>query len=156
MEKKLIELAIKEAEKTSSKGHGGPFGAALVTPDGKIFAASNTVLGSHDPTAHAEVNVIRKACAELGTHDLSGSILYTTCYPCPMCLGAIIWANIKEIHYGASPQDAASIGFRDDYIYDFIKGNCTDSQVLDISQISDPEACKKMFADYAAAGHTMY
>ncbi len=156
MEKKVIELAIKEAERTSSQGYGGPFGAALVTPEGKIFTASNTVLGSHDPTAHAEINVIRKACAELGTHDLSGSILYTTCYPCPMCLGAIIWANIKGVHYGASPQDAASIGFRDDYIYDFIKGNCTDTQVLDISRISDPEAGKKMFADYAAAGHTMY
>ena len=155
-EKKIIELAIKEAEKTSSMEIGGPFGAAVVTPDGRIFAASNTVLGDHDPTAHAEVNVIRKACAELGTHDLSGSILYTTCYPCPMCLGAIIWANIKEVHYGATPQDAASIGFRDDYIYDFIKGNCTDTKVLDISQICEPEACIKMFSDYAAADHTMY
>ena len=155
-EKKIIELAIKEAEITSSMEIGGPFGAAVVTPDGRIFAASNTVLGDHDPTAHAEVNVIRKACAELGTHDLTGSILYTTCYPCPMCLGAIIWTNIKEVHYGATPQDAASIGFRDDYIYDFIKGNCTDTKVLDISQISEPESCKKMFSDYAAAEHKMY
>lgn len=155
-EKMIIELAIKDAEKTSSTGIGGPFGAALVTSEGRIFTASNTVLGSHDPTAHAEVNVIRKACAELGTHDLSGSILYTTCYPCPMCLGAIIWANIKEVHYGATPQDAASIGFRDDYIYDFIKGNCIDTKVLDISQICQPEACIKMFSDYAAADHTMY
>lgn len=155
-ENEIIELAVKEAEKTSSMGMGGPFGAAVVTKDGKIFTASNTVLGSHDPTAHAEVNVIRKACAELGTHDLSGCVLYTTCYPCPMCLGAIIWANIKEVHYGASPQDAASIGFRDDYIYDFIKGNCSDMQVLDLSQISDPAACKKMFFDYAAADHKMY
>ncbi len=155
-ENEIIELAVKEAEKTSSMGMGGPFGAAVVTQDGRIITASNTVLGSHDPTAHAEVNVIRKACKELGTHDLSGCVLYTTCYPCPMCLGAIIWSNIKEVHYGASSQDAASIGFRDDYIYDYIKGNCTDMQVLNLSQISDPEACKKMFADYAAADHTMY
>lgn len=155
-ENEIIELAVKEAEKTSSTGAGGPFGAAVVTPDGRIFVASNTVLGSHDPTAHAEVNVIRKACSELGTHDLSGSILYTTCYPCPMCLGAIIWANIKEVHYGATSEDAASIGFRDDYIYDYIKGNCSDEKVLDLSQINDPEACRKMFADYAAANHEMY
>lgn len=100
---------------------GGPFGAAIVK-DGKVIAvANNTVLLSHDPTAHAEINVIRKACAILHTHDLSKCTLYTSCYPCPMCLGAIIWANIPEVYYGNTKEDAAEIGFRDDQIYDVIR-----------------------------------
>ncbi len=100
---------------------GGPFGAVIVK-DGKVIAsANNTVLLSHDPTAHAEINVIRKASAVLHTHDLSNCILYTSCYPCPMCLGAIIWANIKEVYYGNTKEDAANIGFRDDDIYKVIR-----------------------------------
>lgn len=101
---------------------GGPFGAVIVK-EGKVIAmANNTVLLAHDPTAHAEINVIRKAAAILHTHDLKGCTLYTSCYPCPMCLSAIIWANIEEVYYGNTKEDAAEIGFRDDKIYEVLNG----------------------------------
>jgi guanine deaminase len=74
---------------------------------------------NHDPTANAEINAIRQAARVLGTHDLSGCVLYTTCYPCPMCMGAVLWANIREIVYGCRPSDADAIGFRDDFMYEF-------------------------------------
>lgn len=99
---------------------GGPFGAVIVK-DGQIIAKShNTVLKDHDATAHAEINVIRIAGQVLGTHDLSDCQLYTTCYPCPMCLAAIIWSNIKEVYYGNTKEDAGNIGFRDNYIYQLL------------------------------------
>ena len=153
---KIMEKAVEEARRTMTEGLGGPFGAAIIDPEGKIYIASNTVIGSQDPTAHAEVNAIRKACSEKGTHDLSGCVLYTTCYPCPMCLSSAIWANIKEIHYGAEPQDAAYIGFRDDYIYDFIKGGCRDAKVMQIQQIQDPTASKELFDEYSTQEGLIY
>ena len=152
----LIKQAVAQAMKTMREGVGGPFGAAIIDPEGNVYVASNTVLGSSDPTAHAEVNAIRSACKAKGTHDLSGCILYTTCYPCPMCLGAIIWANIKTIYYGASPDDAASIGFRDDYIYKFIEDKCKDQSVLKINRIKDYSDCQKLFKVYAADNRDMY
>lgn len=100
---------------------GGPFGACIVK-DGKIIGrGSNHVLKNNDPTAHAEIMAIRDACKNIGSYDLNGCELYTSCYPCPMCLSAIIWSNIKIVYYGNTKEDAAKIGFRDDYIYDFIK-----------------------------------
>ncbi len=100
---------------------GGPFGACIVK-DGQIIGkGSNHVLSNNDPTAHAEVMAIRDACKNINSYDLSGCELYTSCYPCPMCLSAIIWANIKKVYYGNTKEDAANIGFRDDFIYDFIK-----------------------------------
>ena len=100
---------------------GGPFGACVVK-DGQIIGkGSNHVLSNNDPTAHAEVMAIRDACKNINSYDLSGCELYTSCYPCPMCLSAIIWANIKKVYYGNTKEDAANIGFRDYFIYDFIK-----------------------------------
>ena len=98
---------------------GGPFGACIVKDDKIIGEGRNTVLKDHDPTAHAEVNAIRNACKKLGTHDLSGAVVYTSCYPCPMCMAALIWANIKTVYYGNTKEDANDIGFRDDFIYNF-------------------------------------
>ena len=96
---------------------GGPFGAVIVK-DGKVVAeASNTVTVDNDPTAHAEVNAIRKACAALGTFDLSGCELYTSCEPCPMCLAACYWAHIDRVYYAADREDAAAAGFDDSDIY---------------------------------------
>ncbi len=113
---------------------GGPFGAIIVK-DGKIISkASNSVLKSKDPTAHAEVNAIRKACQVLGTHDLSGCILYTSCYPCPMCMASSIWANIKEIYYNNTKEEADKIGFRDKDIYDFLEGKKT---ILSLKQVDE-------------------
>ena len=150
----VMSLAIKEAKQTMTNNIGGPLGAAI-EKDGKIISvASNTVLGTHDPTAHAEVNAIRKASELLQTHDLSGCTLYATGYPCPMCLSAIIWANIKEVYYGTDLDDVKEIGFRDDYIYDFIKNN-NKGDVLSIKNISREE-CLKLFKEYQELNKEIY
>mgnify|MGYP003390765201 FL=1 len=131
--KAFMQVAIDEAEKNLLTNDGGPFGAVIVK-DGKIIARGhNEVLKNNDPTCHAEMQTIRAACEALGTFDLSGCELYTSCYPCPMCLSATIWSNIKVVYYGNTAKDAADIGFRDDYIYDFIKGNCVDEKVMKIT-----------------------
>lgn len=108
--------AINIAQKSIENG-GGPFGAVIVK-DGKIIgSASNSVTKNNDPTAHAEVNAIRQTCQKLGTFMLDGCEIYTSCEPCPMCLGAIYWAHISKIYYAAGRKDAASGGFDDDFIY---------------------------------------
>ena len=97
---------------------GGPFGAVIVK-DGEIIAkAANSVTKQNDPTAHAEVNVIRKAAKTLNTFDLSGCEIYTSCEPCPMCFGAIYWAHLDKIYYGNNKTDAKNIGFDDSFIYE--------------------------------------
>lgn len=104
---KILEAAIRRAKQTMNENIGGPFGAAIIDKYGKILSvSSNSVLRDNDPTAHAEVNAIREACRHVGSYDLSGCILYTTAYPCPMCLSAIIWANIKKVYFGCRPEDA--------------------------------------------------
>lgn len=101
----------------SVKNGGGPFGAVIVR-NGEIIAGSaNSVTLDTDPTAHAEVNTIRQACKQLGTFDLSDCVIYTSCEPCPMCLGAIYWARIEKVFYGNTKKDAAEIDFADDFIY---------------------------------------
>ena len=111
--RKAIELSIENV-----KNGGGPFGAVIVK-DGEIVATGvNRVTANHDPTAHAEVSAIRAACQKLGTFDLSGCEIYTSCEPCPMCLGAIYWAHLDKICYGNNKTDAARIGFDDSFIYD--------------------------------------
>lgn len=113
----LMLRAIELAERNASSVTGGPFGAVVVK-DGKVIAeASNTVTVDNDPTAHAEVNAIRKACTVLGTFDLSGCELYTSCEPCPMCLAACYWAHIDKVYYAADREDAAAAGFDDSDIY---------------------------------------
>lgn len=142
----IMELGIEEARKTMNEGFGGPFGAVIVDSNNNIIAvASNTVLKDNDPTAHAEINAIKKACKKLNTHDLTGYKIYATGYPCPMCLSAIIWSNIKEVYYGTDLNDAEKIGFRDQKIYDFI--NKKDLTLLDIEQIKHDE-CLKLFLEY--------
>ena len=113
----LMLRAVSLAERNAASVTGGPFGAVIVK-DGKVVAeASNTVTVDNDPTAHAEVNAIRKACAALGTFDLSGCELYTSCEPCPMCLAACYWAHIDRVYYAADREDAAAAGFDDSDIY---------------------------------------
>ena len=136
---------------------GGPFGAVIVK-DGKVIAsASNTVILSHDPTAHAEINVIRKASAILHTHDLSKCTLYTSCYPCPMCLGAIIWANIHEVYYGNTKEDAAEIGFRDDDIYKVIRNvnRQKNFEHLSLKQLDHDETIKA-FEEFKKVNGSIY
>ena len=116
-DKKFMREAIRLADESVKHG-GGPFGAVIVK-DGEIVAgSSNSVTIDNDPTAHAEVNTIRQACQKLGTFDLSDCVIYTSCEPCPMCLGAIYWAHLKCVYYGNTKKDAAAIDFADDFIYE--------------------------------------
>ena len=111
--------AVKLAENGIEKG-GGPFGAVIVRNNEIISEATNMVIQSSDPTAHAEIVAIRQASKLLGSHDLHDCILYSSCEPCPMCLGAIYWSGIKTVFYAADRKDAASAGFNDKFIYDEI------------------------------------
>jgi guanine deaminase len=149
-----MKIGIDKARETMMKDFGGPFGAVIVKNNKIIAVSSNTTLKDHDPTAHAEINAIREAGKKLGTHDLSGCILYATGYPCPMCLSAIIWANIKEVYYGTNLKDAEEIGFRDDFIYKFIK-NDNQGEILNLSKL-DREECIKLFQEYKEANKVIY
>ena len=114
----FLRRAIALATENVLTGRGGPFGAVVVR-DGKIVGeGANSVTGTNDPTAHGEVNAIRAAARSLGTFDLSGCELYTSCEPCPMCLAATYWARISAIYYGANAADAAKAGFDDAFLYD--------------------------------------
>ena len=116
-DKQYMREAIRLANESVERG-GGPFGAVIVK-DGEVIAgSSNSMTIDNDPTAHAEVNTIRQACRKLGTFDLSGATIYTSCEPCPMCLGAIYWARISRIFYGNNRKDARDIDFADDFIYE--------------------------------------
>lgn len=151
-----MNKAISLARKTMFDDEGGPFGAAVLDSKGKIIGlASNSVLSENDPTAHAEINAIRQACQVLKTHDLTGCTLVTTSYPCPMCLGAIIWANIKEIVYGCRLEDAEAIGFRDDFIYKFIKDGNKDKKILKLSE-SFRDECLELFKEYKENDKIIY
>jgi tRNA(Arg) A34 adenosine deaminase TadA len=134
---------------------GGPFGA-VVYKDGKIVGKGvNRVVGNNDPTAHAEMEAIRNACKNLKTFDLTGCELYATGYPCPMCMSAIIWANIKKVYYSADYKDAEKIGFRDDFIFKFLKNGCKDTKILELEEISK-EKVVKLYKDYDETDKTMY
>ncbi len=115
-DKAFMREAIRLADESVKNG-GGPFGAVIVK-DGEIIAGrSNSVTLDNDPTAHAEVNTIREACRKLGTFDLSDCVIYTSCEPCPMCLGAIYWSRLGRVYYANTKKDAAAINFADDFIY---------------------------------------
>lgn len=110
--RRAIELAVENVN-----NGGGPFGAVVVRNGEIVSTGVNRVTDSNDPTAHAEVNAIRAACTKLGTFNLAGCVIYSSCEPCPMCLGAIYWAHIDKIYYGANQHDAAAINFDDSFIY---------------------------------------
>lgn len=150
----IMKLGIDKARETMMKNYGGPFGAVIVKDDKVIAIASNTTLKDNDPTAHAEINAIREACKKLNTYNLEGCSLYTTGYPCPMCLSAIIWANIKNVYYGTELEDAAEIGFRDDFIYNFIRNN-NSGEVLSLARM-DRKECLKLFKEYKEQNKTIY
>jgi guanine deaminase len=113
---RAIQLSIENVR----SGRGGPFGAVVVK-DGKVIAeAANNVTRTNDPTAHAEILAIREACRQLGAFELTGCEIYTSCEPCPMCLGAIYWARPDRVYYGNTAADASKVGFDDSFIYDEI------------------------------------
>lgn len=118
---KFMQEAIRLAREGMSKGEGGPFGSVIVKNGEIIGRGNNKVIATKDPTAHAEMIAIRDACRHLGHFQLDDCILYTSCEPCPMCLGAIYWARPKQVFYGCGREDAASIGFDDHFIYEEIE-----------------------------------
>lgn len=151
----FMREAIIESEKNLKTGDGGPFGAVIVR-NGKIIGRGhNEVIKNSDPTCHGEIQAIRDACKYLQTYDLTGCELYTSAMPCPMCLGAIIWANIKVVYYGNTAQDTAQIGFRDDFIYRFIEGKCHNKEVLQLKQLLREEAINA-FKKYQEQSMTIY
>ena len=141
----LMRKAIALSVENVAQG-GGPFGA-VIARDGEIVATGvNRVTANCDPTAHAEVSAIRAAAQKLGTFDLSGCEIYTSCEPCPMCLGAIYWAHLDRMYYGNSKMDAASIGFDDAFIYDELDLKISDRQLK--SEVLLPEEAIKAFEDW--------
>ena len=145
-----MKIAKDLARDNIKTNAGGPFGACIVK-NGKIIGkGSNHVLANNDPTAHAEIQAIRDACKNIKSYDLSDCEIYTSCYPCPMCLSAIIWSNIKQVYYGNTKEDAGMIGFRDDFIYNFIGNlskNIEDSNILELKCIDRDETIKE-FEDF--------
>ena len=143
----FMQRAIDLSNFGMENNYGGPFGAVIVK-DGKIIGEGfNKVINSNDPTAHAEVTAIREACQNINNFDLSGSAIYTSCEPCPMCLAAIYWANIDEIYYANTKNDAADIGFRDDFIYNELD-KPLDKRDKKFNQILQTEA-RKIFDNWA-------
>ena len=143
---KFMRKAIALSVANINNG-GGPFGAVIVK-DGKIVSTGvNRVAAHTDPTAHAEVTAIRKAAKKLGTFDLKGCEIYTSCEPCPMCLGAIYWAHLDKMYYGNTKIDAQNIGFDDSFIYDEIELNLAERRLMSIQKL--PEEAIKAFEKWA-------
>jgi guanine deaminase len=120
LRKTFMDAAIKLAREGMNEGVGGPFGCVIVKDNQIVASGMNQVTSTNDPTAHAEVVAIREACKVLGSHQLTGCDVYTSCEPCPMCLGAIYWARPDNIFYASTRADAAEAGFDDDFIYNQI------------------------------------
>ena len=143
-EKQYMEIAVEEAYNGIRNHEGGPFGCVIVKNGEIVGRGHNKVLAKHDPTCHGEMEAIRKACENLKTHDLSGCVLYTTAEPCPMCLGAIMWANIDKVYFGCNCKDTAQIGFRDEKFYDYLHGK---SEILTLEELSR-DKCLELFEEY--------
>jgi len=128
-DKEFMRRAIRLAQNGIDSNQGGPFGA-IVVRNGEIVAEGcNQVTSTNDPTAHAEVVAIRNACEKLGSFQLDDCVIYTSCEPCPMCLGAIYWARPAQVFYGCTREDAAEIGFDDQFIYDEIEKTIDERQL---------------------------
>jgi guanine deaminase len=121
--------------------NGGPFGAVIVTADGQTFEGVNRVTALNDPTAHAEVTAIRRACSELGTFALTGATLYSSCEPCPMCLASALWARVERVVFAADRHDAASAGFDDAVFYEYFENDQRDA-LMPVAKLElrDPQA----------------
>ncbi len=146
-----MKIAKELANKNLQTNAGGPFGACIVKNGKLIGKGANQVLEKKDPTAHAEIMAIKEACQNINSYDLTGCELYTSCYPCPMCLSAIIWSNIKKVYYGNTKEDAKEIGFRDDFIYNYIENlsvNKPNNEILELKNIDRKETIKE-FEEFA-------
>ena len=156
---KYMKIANDLAKDNLITNHGGPFGAVIIKDNKVIGKGANKVLLLNDPTAHAEIMAIRDASKNISSYDLSGCTLYTSCYPCPMCLSAIIWANIKTVYYGNTKIDANNIGFRDDYIYKYISDiveNKSNENILKLMPLDREETIKTFDEFQNKKDKTMY
>ena len=157
---KYMKIADELAQQNILTNDGGPFGAVIIKNNEIVGKGNNQVVLKNDPTAHAEIVAIRDACKNLGTFDLTGCEIYTSCYPCPMCLSAIIWSNIKMVYYGNTKEDAEKIGFRDNLIYEYLEGQSKTTNKEDILKIiaKDREETIKTFESYQnkSQNKTMY
>ena len=126
---RFMEMAIRLSEENVDMG-GGPFGAVIVRGGQIVATGTNRVVPNNDPTAHAEVMAIRNACQALGTFQLDGCTIYTSCEPCPMCLSALYWAGVRRICYGNTKEDAKGIDFDDSFIYDQLELDYADRQIV--------------------------
>jgi len=134
-----LRRAIELARNNVLAGTGGPF-AAVIVRDGEVIAeAANSVTTTNDPTAHGEINAIRKACAALGSFSLAGCEIYSSCEPCPMCLAAIYWARLGALYYGCDQKDAAKAGFDDAFLYEEI-GKSKDARTIPSQMLLQSEA----------------
>jgi guanine deaminase len=154
-EKTWMKAALHAAFSSIRSGVGGPFGACIVRDGQKLAASGNRVLGSHDPTAHAEVLAIRTACAELGTHLLEGATIYSTTEPCPMCFSAIHWARIDRIVYGTSIEDVKRLGFNELSISNERMNEIGKSKIEIVSGYLTEE-CLELLAEWAQRGGRSY
>ncbi len=146
-DEKFMRRAIELAQKGMNEGAGGPFGAVVVK-DGEIVAEGfNCVTSTDDPTAHAEVIAIRNACQKLGAFQLDGCAIYTSCEPCPMCLGAIYWARPTKVFYACTREDAANIEFDDQFIYEEIEKPIAARQIETVNLLRDEGL--KVFENWA-------
>lgn len=136
-DEKFMRRAIRLAQEGIDRGAGGPFGAVIVL-DGEIVGEGcNQVTSTNDPTAHAEVVAIRNACRRLNSFQLDGCVLYASCEPCPMCLGAIYWARPQRVFYACTHEDAARIGFDDHFIYDEIERPIEERRIKSVNLLRD-------------------
>ena len=142
-----MKIAVDEAKNGVELRHGGPFGAVIIKNNIVIGRGHNCVVFRNDPTAHAEIEAIRNACNNTKSFNLSGSILYTTCYPCPMCLGAILWARIDKVYYCLNSKDVAKIGFDDDSFYQMFN-NLKHLESMIINNSAERDSCVKLLDYY--------
>ena len=149
---KYMRMAISEARKGIRAGHGGPFGAVIVKDGEVIGKGHNQVLKNNDPTCHGEMMAIRNACKNINSFNLKGAEIYTTGEPCPMCLGAILWARITKIYYGCTINDAKNIGFDDEAFY---KKLSLKTKKLNIKQI-EKDACLELYKEYKKLNLSRY
>ncbi len=147
---KFMEIAIAEAYKGIRNYEGGPFGAVIVKDGEVVGKGHNQVLKNNDPTCHGEIMAIHDACKNLNTFDLSGCEIYTTGEPCPMCFGAILWANITKIYYGCNIKDTDKIGFRDDKFYNLTK----EENKRKLLSVLDRDECLRLYDEYIKINKT--
>lgn len=144
---KYMKRANELAKYSMDNNKGGCFGSVIVKDVVIVGEGYNTVTSDNDPTRHGEINAIKNTCKNMSTFDLSGCELYTSAYPCPMCLGAIMWANIKTVYYGATAQDTGNIGFRDDFMYEWLNNKNEDSLRLIEMDRKECVEVQKMWLD---------